>query len=113
MGSYDFTDATTGDVVTVEYTFGYKRCADGKPRIFLHHSSVPYPKPAPAVKAAAPKVAAKAEKKVCGGGASSHLCVLIPAPLCPVLFPFYPPPCRSRRPPLASPLSLITSRRLP
>ena len=42
MGSYDFTDATSGDVVTVEYTFGYKRCADGKPRIYLHHSSVPY-----------------------------------------------------------------------
>merc|ERR1711918_97824 len=45
MGSYDFTCATTGDVATVEYTFGYKRCADGKPRICLHHSSVPYPKP--------------------------------------------------------------------
>merc|ERR1711988_602481 len=49
MGSYDFTCATTGDISTVEYTFGYKRCADGKPRIFLHHSSVPYdtwvPKP--------------------------------------------------------------------
>merc|ERR1711988_166686 len=42
MGSYVFTDMTTGDDVTVEYTFGYKRCADGKPRIFLHHSSVPY-----------------------------------------------------------------------
>ena len=42
MGSYDFTDASSGDVVTVEYTFGYKRCADGKPRICLHHSSVPY-----------------------------------------------------------------------
>merc|ERR1711871_413807 len=42
MGSYDFTCATTGDVVTVEYTFGYKRCADGKPRICLHPSSVPY-----------------------------------------------------------------------
>mmetsp|Transcript_47189 Transcript_47189/g.156416 ORF Transcript_47189/g.156416 Transcript_47189/m.156416 type:complete len:244 (+) Transcript_47189:52-783(+) len=42
MGSYDFTCATTGDVATVEYTFGYKRCADGKPRIYLHHSSVPY-----------------------------------------------------------------------
>merc|ERR1712146_1169 len=42
MGSYDFTCATTGDVATVEYTFGYKRCEDGKPRIFLHHSSVPY-----------------------------------------------------------------------
>merc|ERR1719310_82838 len=48
MGSYDFTCATTGDVVTVEYTFGYKRCADGKPRICLHHSSVPYSAPAAA-----------------------------------------------------------------
>jgi len=42
MGSYDFTCATTGEIATVEYTFGYKRCADGKPRICLHHSSVPY-----------------------------------------------------------------------
>ena len=42
MGSYDFTCATTGDVATVEYTFGYKRCDDGKVRISLHHSSVPY-----------------------------------------------------------------------
>ena len=42
MGSYDFTCATTGDVATVEYTFGYKRNDDGKARIFLHHSSVPY-----------------------------------------------------------------------
>merc|ERR1712070_1265972 len=41
-GSYDFTCATTGDVATVEYTFGYKRNEDGKARIFLHHSSVPY-----------------------------------------------------------------------
>ena len=42
MGSYDFTCATTGDVATVEYTFGYKRCGDGDVRIYLHHSSVPY-----------------------------------------------------------------------
>jgi hypothetical protein len=42
MGSYDFTCATTGNVATVEYTFGYKRNSDGKSRIFLHHSSVPY-----------------------------------------------------------------------
>jgi len=42
MGYYVFTDATTKDEVTVEYTFGYNRCTDGKPRIFLHHSSVPY-----------------------------------------------------------------------
>jgi len=42
MGSYVFTCATTGDKVKVEYTFGYKRNDDGKARIFLHHSSVPY-----------------------------------------------------------------------
>mmetsp|Transcript_3612 Transcript_3612/g.5407 ORF Transcript_3612/g.5407 Transcript_3612/m.5407 type:complete len:577 (+) Transcript_3612:67-1797(+) len=42
MGNYDFTCATTGSVTRVEYTFGYKRCADGKVRIFLHHSSVPF-----------------------------------------------------------------------
>jgi len=42
MGTYDFTDATDGSVTTVEYTFGYKKNADGKVRIFLHHSSVPY-----------------------------------------------------------------------
>eukprot|EP00316_Scyphosphaera_apsteinii_P001157 CAMPEP_0119343638 /NCGR_PEP_ID=MMETSP1333-20130426/106554_1 /TAXON_ID=418940 /ORGANISM="Scyphosphaera apsteinii, Strain RCC1455" /LENGTH=548 /DNA_ID=CAMNT_0007356041 /DNA_START=109 /DNA_END=1755 /DNA_ORIENTATION=+ len=32
MGSYVFTCATTGDEVTVEYTFGYKKNADGKMR---------------------------------------------------------------------------------
>merc|ERR1719463_221730 len=42
MGNYYFTCATTGDVAKVEYTFGYKKCTDGKVRIFLHHSSVPY-----------------------------------------------------------------------
>ena len=42
MGTYDFTCATSGDVSTLEYTFGYKRNSDGKARIFLHHSSVPY-----------------------------------------------------------------------
>jgi hypothetical protein len=47
MGSYNFTCAATGAVVKVEYTFGYKRNEDGKPRIFLHHSSVPF-KEAPA-----------------------------------------------------------------
>merc|ERR1711998_242295 len=55
MGTYDFTCATTGEVSTVEYTFGYDRCDDGKVRIFLHHSSVPYgsgPAPAPAPLAA-------------------------------------------------------------
>merc|ERR1719331_612044 len=57
MGSYDFTDASSGDVVTVEYTFGYKRNEDGKPRIFLHHSSVPY--------AAAPAGVTEAEVLEC------------------------------------------------
>ena len=42
MGSYDFTCATTGEITTAEFTFGYRRCSDGIPRIFLHHSSVPY-----------------------------------------------------------------------
>ena len=42
MGDYVFTDATSGDKVRVEYTFGYKRCGDGDVRIYLHHSSVPY-----------------------------------------------------------------------
>merc|ERR1719413_249140 len=42
MGNYYFTCATTGEKSRVEYTFGYKRCNDGKVRIFLHHSSVPY-----------------------------------------------------------------------
>jgi len=42
MGNYYFTCATSGDVSKVEYTFGYQMCEDGKPRIFLHHSSVPY-----------------------------------------------------------------------
>merc|ERR1711904_58960 len=42
MGTYYFTCATTGDKTKVEYTFGYKRNSDGKLRIFLHHSSVPF-----------------------------------------------------------------------
>jgi len=54
MGNYDFTCATTGDKTKVEYTFGYKRCDDGKVRIFLHHSSVPY-SAAPATAAAGPE----------------------------------------------------------
>merc|ERR1719224_196217 len=42
MGNYYFTDASDGSKAKVEYTFGYTRCDDGKVRIFLHHSSVPY-----------------------------------------------------------------------
>ena len=40
MGSYYFTKAA-GDVVKVEYTFGYRR-KDDKLVIELHHSSLPY-----------------------------------------------------------------------
>ena len=30
-------------LLEVEYTFGYKRNDDGKIRVYLHHSSLPYP----------------------------------------------------------------------
>jgi len=42
MGNYYFTDANSGQEVKVEYTFGYRKDQDGKLRINLHHSSVPY-----------------------------------------------------------------------
>jgi len=42
MGNYTFTCASTAAVAKVEYTFGYRRCDDGKLRIFVHHSSLPY-----------------------------------------------------------------------
>jgi hypothetical protein len=42
MGNYYFTCAESGSTTKVEYTFGYKKSKDGKLRIFLHHSSVPY-----------------------------------------------------------------------
>jgi len=48
MGNYYFTDAQDGSKVKVEYTFGYRKNADGKLRIFLHHSSVPFGAGAPA-----------------------------------------------------------------
>jgi hypothetical protein len=41
MGNYFFTDGNSGDVVKVEYTFGYVK-VDGKLIINLHHSSVPF-----------------------------------------------------------------------
>merc|ERR1719311_1383808 len=62
MGTYDFTDATDGSKTTVEYTFGYKKNPDGKVRIFLHHSSVPYspgPKLAPVTEAEVLEVQSK------------------------------------------------------
>jgi len=42
MGNYYFTDAKTGDEVKVEYTFGYFQDKDGRVRINVHHSSLPY-----------------------------------------------------------------------
>ena len=52
MGDYVFTDATSGDEVRVEYSFGYQRNDDGNVRICLHHSSVPYSAaPAPVTEA--------------------------------------------------------------
>ena len=45
MGTYYFTSAADGSKTKVEYTFGYKKNADGKVRIFLHHSSVPFEAP--------------------------------------------------------------------
>ena len=46
MGNYYFTASDDGSKTKVEYTFGYKKNADGKVRIFLHHSSVPFKPPA-------------------------------------------------------------------
>ncbi|CAE7678176.1 abcG22 [Symbiodinium pilosum] len=42
MGNYYFTNATDQSKTKVKYTFGYKRCPDGRVRICLHHSSVPF-----------------------------------------------------------------------
>ena len=45
MGHYIFTQATgkgAGEKTRVEFSFGYKRDKEGTPRIFLHHSSMPY-----------------------------------------------------------------------
>jgi len=41
MGNYFFT-TPEGDEAKVEYSFGYMLDADGKVRIILHHSSMPY-----------------------------------------------------------------------
>ena len=39
MGNYYFTSCADRSKTKVEYTFGYKKNADGNVRIFLHHSS--------------------------------------------------------------------------
>ncbi len=43
MGNYFFTQVD-GTEVKVEYTFGYIKGSDGKLKINLHHSSVPFSK---------------------------------------------------------------------
>lgn len=42
MGHYYFTDANTGVETEVEFTFGYIRDPEGRLRINVHHSSLPY-----------------------------------------------------------------------
>ncbi|MFC2107213.1 phosphoribosyl-AMP cyclohydrolase [Bacteroidota bacterium] len=42
MGNYYFTPAGGGDEVKVEYSFGYTKDAEGKLRIIMHGSHVPY-----------------------------------------------------------------------
>lgn len=42
MGNYFFTEAGTGNISKVEYTFGYIKDAEGALKINLHHSSVPF-----------------------------------------------------------------------
>ena len=42
MGNYYFTPANGGEVVKVEYSFGYTKNSDGRLKIILHDSHVPY-----------------------------------------------------------------------
>lgn len=42
MGNYWFTPADGGPETKVEYTFGYVRGTDGRLRIVVHHSSIPF-----------------------------------------------------------------------
>jgi hypothetical protein len=42
MGNYFFTPANGGDEVKVEYTFAYTKDEDGKLRIIMHGSHLPY-----------------------------------------------------------------------
>lgn len=41
MGSFNFTDKN-GDTIRTDKSFGYKRDVEGRLRIVLHHSSLPY-----------------------------------------------------------------------
>lgn len=42
MGNYFFTPVGSDEETKVEYTFGYMKDEDGKVRINVHHSSLPY-----------------------------------------------------------------------
>lgn len=42
QGNYSCTGAPTGEGAKAEFSFGYIRGEHGAPRIFLHHSSLPY-----------------------------------------------------------------------
>ena len=44
MGNYFFIEADQIEEIKVEFTFGYIKDTDGKLRINLHHSSLPYQK---------------------------------------------------------------------
>jgi len=59
MGNYYFTSAKDGSKTKVEYTFGYKRCEDGKLRIVLHHSSVPFAVPEASIVASQASISKK------------------------------------------------------
>ena len=72
MGTYYFTNATDGSKAKVEYTFGYKKNADGKVRIFLHHSSVPFSQP-PATPTA--KISVEQVKSVQAAWANAIKCI--------------------------------------
>merc|ERR1712056_33382 len=71
MGNYYFTSAADGSKTKVEYTFGYKKNDDGKLRIFLHHSSVPY-----STGPAAPSTSAISEAEVRQVQAASRVAVI-------------------------------------
>merc|ERR1712050_759534 len=68
MGNYYFTSVADGSKTKVEYTFGYKKNDDGKVRIFLHHSSVPYSSgPAASPGAVKPEESGRPAKAGCFG----------------------------------------------
>ena len=74
MGNYYFTSAADGSKTKVEYTFGYRRNADGKVRIFLHHSSLPFePTPSPLVSEADVRSAQKAWADAIKGISKTYL----------------------------------------